>query len=40
MGPIQKALLALRPFEGALKCSIMIAQVMLKNRIFLLEGPG
>jgi hypothetical protein len=41
MGPIQKTSLVLRPFEGALTCSILIAgtQVILKKRIFLEEGP-
>jgi hypothetical protein len=37
MGPIQKSFLALKPFEGALTCSILIAgtQVMLRKAYFL-----
>jgi hypothetical protein len=40
MGPIQKTLLVLRPFERALTCSILIAgtQVMLKKAYFLRRG--
>jgi hypothetical protein len=38
MGPIQKTFLVLRPFEGALTCSILIAgtQVMLRKAYFFL----
>jgi hypothetical protein len=37
MGPIQKTFLVLRPFEGVLTCSILIAgtQVMLRKAYFL-----
>jgi hypothetical protein len=37
MGPVQKTFLVLRPFEGALTCSILIAgtQVMLRKAYFL-----
>jgi hypothetical protein len=37
MGPIQKTFLVLRPFEGAVTCSILIAgtQVMLRKAYFL-----
>jgi hypothetical protein len=40
MGPIQKMFLVLRPFEGALICSILIAgtQVMLRKAYFLRRG--
>jgi hypothetical protein len=40
MGPIQKTFLVLRPFEGALTCSILIAgtQVMLRKAYFLRRG--
>jgi hypothetical protein len=40
MGLIQKTFLVLRPFEGALTCSILIAgtQVMLKKAYFLRRG--
>jgi hypothetical protein len=40
MGPIQKTFLVLRPFEGALKCSILIAgtQFMLRKAYFLRRG--
>jgi hypothetical protein len=40
MSPIQKTFLVLRPFEGALTCSILIAgtQVMLRKAYFLRRG--
>jgi hypothetical protein len=40
MGPIQKTFLVLRPFEGALTCSILTAgtQVMLRKAYFLRRG--
>jgi hypothetical protein len=40
MGPIQKTFLVLRPFEGALTCSFLIAgtQVMLRKTYFLRRG--
>jgi hypothetical protein len=40
IGPIQKTFLVLRPFEGALTCSILIAgtQVMLRKAYFLRRG--
>jgi hypothetical protein len=40
VGPIQKTFLGLRPFEGALTCSILIAgtQVMLRKAYFLRRG--
>jgi hypothetical protein len=40
MGPIQKTFLVLRPSEGALTCSILIAgtQVMLRKAYFLRRG--
>jgi hypothetical protein len=40
MSPIQKPFLVLRPFEGALTCSILIAgtQVMLRKAYFLRRG--
>jgi hypothetical protein len=42
MSPIRKTFLVLRPFEGALTCSILIAEPKLwsEKRIFLGEGPG
>jgi hypothetical protein len=40
MGPKQKTFLVLRPFEGALTCSILIAgtQVMLRKAYLLRRG--
>jgi hypothetical protein len=40
INPIQKTFLMLRPFEGALTCSILIAgtQVMLRKECFLRRG--
>jgi hypothetical protein len=40
MSPIQKTFLVLRPFKGALTCSILIAgtQVMLRKAYFLRRG--
>jgi hypothetical protein len=40
MGPKQKTFLGLRPSEGALTCSILIAgtQVMLRKAYFLRRG--
>jgi hypothetical protein len=40
MGQKQKTFLVLRPFEGALTCSILIAgtQVMLRKAYFLRRG--
>jgi hypothetical protein len=40
MGPIEKTFLVLKPFEGALTCSILIAvtQVMLRKAYFLRRG--
>jgi hypothetical protein len=40
MDPMQKTFLVLRPFEGALTCSILIAgfQVMLRKAYFLRRG--
>jgi hypothetical protein len=40
MSPKQKTFLVLRPFEGALTCSILIAgtQVMLRKAYFLRRG--
>jgi hypothetical protein len=37
MGPIQKTFLVLRPFEGALTCSILIAETqdILRKAYFL-----